>query len=147
VATDAAATTPPGASLRVELVAPAARARLPADQPVPLRVHLTRDSQAVRGAPGVFVTAVIVYPGDGGEDIVRLRDDGKLGDARAGDGEWTAWLRGATTPGAYRLRLKVSETGHETLLASTHTFTVRRAPPPERSQERPQGARLPNWTR
>lgn len=126
----------PGAAvspLRAQLRAPSTDARLIAGRPVSLRVRLSRNGQIVIGTPGVFVTAVIAHPEEKGEDIVRLHDDGRFGDTKAGDGEWTAVFRDTETPGHYRLGLKVAERGGETRLPGIGAFTLTPIPAVVRS--------------
>jgi hypothetical protein len=103
----------------VRILRPQSGAILTAREGVTVVAELTRDGQPVRGAKGRYVTARITGPG--GMLLIPLHDDGRQGDAHAGNGIWSGRARytpETLPPGPYRVQVKCALPEGETLSAA-----------------------------
>jgi len=110
--------------VRAEVVVTSPRAgqSLIGGEPVQLQARL----EAVSGAAGIYLTAVVTNPG-GIEEVVRLRDDGRGGDEAAGDGVWSGLYRGGNKAGAYQVVVKALVGGRE-MWSPRSAFSLKPAP-------------------
>jgi molecular chaperone GrpE (heat shock protein) len=100
-----------GEGISITFRSPRPREKLRWGQPLRVEVEVIRGGVVPQYYEGFYVTALIEFP-DRTRENLRLHDDGKKGDYLPQDGVWANTFTTASTPGLYRISIKVWDRDH-----------------------------------